>query len=174
MPVRKLWDGEGTAQPARSSQGWVKRSLLFCRVVTRVNSTRGSHRKEGNHPSLQGLRAWWHIMDPVLLTRAALGGLGLGQYWAVLELLGLQSSARGAMLWENHVQGGEQAWGWGRSYSGLKGWGKRVTCDMFWDILMKHFSWTEFSLSPSPISNVLCYTEQLVSWKTLRLSFLCV
>lgn len=174
-----LWESCGMGKGLHSQRGAVEdgqgRSLLFCRGATRVNSTRDSHWRAGNHPGLQGPRAWWHITDPVLLTHTALGGLGSGQCWAVPELLGLQSSARGAVGWENQVRGGEKAWGWGGGYSSLRGWGRRVTCDIFGDNLLKLFSWTEFRLispPPHPISSVLCYTEELVSWKTSMMKFL--
>ena len=109
----RLWEGcrmgKGLHRQREAVEDGQGRSLLFCKAAMRVTSIEGSHWREGNHPSLQGPRAWWHLMDPVLLTHAAPGGLGSGQRWAVPELLGLWSSAMGAVGWENQVQGREQA-----------------------------------------------------------------
>lgn len=121
-----LWESCGMGKGLHSQHGAVEggegRSLLFRRVAMRVNSIQGSHWREGNHPSLQGPRAWWDIMDPGLLTCAALGGLGLGQCWAVLELLRLQSSARRAVGWENQVS--RWRMGMGKELLQLEGLGK--------------------------------------------------
>lgn len=95
--------GKGLCSQPGAREGGQGRSLLLYGVVMRMNSL---ERREP--PQLAGTKSRVAHEGCSASDAAVLAGLGSGH---------------AALMWSRdwEVQGGQQAWGWGRSYSTLKG-----------------------------------------------------
>lgn len=101
MAGGKLWDGEGSAQPAWSSWGWARKvpSALWGGGEDEQSGEKGTtlacrDQEQGGTSQIQCFSLMLSLV-------------GLGQVSVVQSQ---SCSACGAEGWENRVQGGQQAW----------------------------------------------------------------